>query len=145
MVIWYASRLATASSLSKLFQWPKNASPKTAMLWNHLDWCLMACWPEIAYFSGILLSHIFPLDINDTSNHEPKASPFKMVIIWEEILQAGSPSIVCVVPEVDKPREKKNKNKRKIDCHVMHLKDSIKSKRESRSKKKCWENDEKTT
>ena len=45
-------------------------------------------------------------------------------------------------------RENKKKTKRtrelKIDCHVMHLKNSIKSKRESRKPKNVEKNDEKT-
>ena len=47
LVIWYASRLATISSLSKPFQWPKTQVPKIVIFWNHSDWCLRACWPKL--------------------------------------------------------------------------------------------------
>ena len=119
------------------FSITKNRSPKIMTFWNHLNWCLRAHWPKIAHFSGILLSHIFPLNRNDTSNLEPKANPFKTILIWEEMLQAGRPSTTCDIAQSGpfKKREKKWMNKRikrKIDCHVMHLKNSTESKQKSR-------------
>ena len=111
----------------------KSTSLKIVILWNHLDWCLETHWPEITHFSGILLSHIFPLDRNDMSSLEPKANPFKTILIWEEMLRVGSPSMICVVARSRQTiRMKKKERKKKIDCHVMHLKNSIKSKRKSR-------------
>ena len=85
----------------------------------------------------------YPLKRNDTSNLEPKANPFKTILIWEEMLQAGSPSMACVVArsrqtmrtktrkKQKEKRKKQKERKRKNDCHVMHLKNLTKSKRES--------------
>ena len=127
---------------AKPFQWAKQ-NPKIVILWNHLDWCLKAHWPKIAHFSRILLSPIFFWTevIRATSNQKPTLS--KQILTWEEMLQLGRPSMACIVAlsrRIVKKKEKKKK--RNIDCHVMHLKNLIKSKRESK-RKKCWENDEK--
>ena len=104
------------------FSITKNTSPKIMTLWNHLNWCLKAHWPKITHFSGILLSHIFPLDRNDTSNLEPKVNPFKTILIWEKMLQAGRPSTTCDVAQsrpFKKKRKKKRMNKRKRKLIVM--------------------------
>ena len=54
------------------------------------------------------------------------------------MLQSERSSMTCVVAWSRQTMRMK-KEKRKIDCHVMHLKNSIKSKQESRKQK----NDEK--
>ena len=44
---------------------------------------------------------------------------------WEMMLQLGRPSMACVVNrsrQIGRMKKKKKKSKRKIDCHVMHLK-----------------------
>ena len=65
---------------------------------------------------------------------------------WEMMFQLGRPSMACVIAWSRQIMWKKGKTEqKKIGCHVMHLKNSIKSKRKSRKPKKCWENDEKTT
>ena len=46
LVIWYASRLATASSLSNPFQWPKAQVPKPRYFKITLDWYLGARWSK---------------------------------------------------------------------------------------------------
>ena len=51
------------------------------------------------------------------------------------MLQLGEPSMACIVARNRQIVRMKEKNKRKIDCHVMHLKNSINSKQESRSQK----------
>ena len=100
---------------AKPFSITKNRSPKIVTVWNHLNWCLMAHWLEIAHFSRILLSHIFPLDRNDTSNHKPKANHFKITLIWEKMFQLGRPSMIYVVARSRQimriKKEKKNKEK----------------------------------
>ena len=53
------------------------------------------------------------------------------------MLLLGKPSMACIVVrsrQIVRMKKEKRKYKRKIDCHVMHLKILIKSKRESRRK-----------
>ena len=52
------------------------------------------------------------ININDTSNLEPKANPFKTILTWEEMLQAGKPSTTCNVVQ-SRLFKKKRKNERK--------------------------------
>ena len=64
----------------------------------------------------------FPLDKNDTSNLEPKANPFKTVLIRKEMLQAGSPSMICVVARSRQTMRTKKKTKEKLivmSCHAL--------------------------
>ena len=86
--------------------------------------------------------------IRATSNQKPtlsKRSSYEKICFKLE----GHPQHVTL-PRGDHSKKErkmneKQKNKRKIDCHVMHLKNSIISKQESRSQKRNVEkNDEKT-
>ena len=77
MVIWHALRLATSFKPVKPFQWLKTLVPRS---WRSKITLIDASGhinQKLPIFSGILLSHIFPLNRNDTSNLEPKANPFK--------------------------------------------------------------------
>ena len=68
-------------------------------------------------------------------NLKPKANPFKTALIWEEMSQAGGPSMICIIAWSRQIVNIKKKLK-KIDCHVMHLKNSIRPEQESRKRKK---------
>ena len=57
LVIWYASRLATALSLPKPFRWPKTQVHKIVIFENHPDWCLGDMLTKITHFSKTLLNH----------------------------------------------------------------------------------------
>ena len=104
--------------LAKPFQWAKQ-NPKIVILWNHLDWCLKAHWPKIAHFSGILLSHIFPLDRNNINNLGPKANLPKQSSHWEEMLQLGGPFMACIVARSRKIVKKSEKKEEKEKLIVM--------------------------
>ena len=65
---------------------------------------------------------------------DPKVNPFKTILTWGKMLQLGRSSMICVVTRSRQTMRTKKKHKTKIDCHVMHLKNSTKSKRESRKK-----------
>ena len=80
------------------------------------------------HFWALILS----LDRNDINNFGPKDKPFKTILTWEEMFRLGRPSMAGIVARSRQIVRIKKKNKRKIDCHVMHLKILIKSKRESR-------------
>ena len=85
------------------------------------------------------------VDRNDINNLGPKGQPSKTILTLRR--DASTQKAIygmhrCPVQTNWGNEKKEQKNKRKIDCHVMHLKNSIKSKQESR-RKKCWENNEK--
>ena len=150
LVVWYASN----SNLLQLqtcqtFSMSKNTSPKIVILRNHLYWCLGAHWSKIAHFSktlwtitpfltninGTLLSHTLSLNRNDVNNPWTKRRPlFKTILTWEVVLQSGRPSMAYVVARSRRIMRTKKMNKKKnwLSCHVMHLKNSIESKRKSR-------------
>ena len=130
LVIWYVSRLATASSYQISFQWPKTRVLGSRYSKITLDWYLGACWskkqmpifrqpfepqPIFAYKNGIN----DPLTKRRSS---PKQFPHEE---WCFNLEGYLWHVS--LPGVDKSKEK---NKRKIDCYVMHLENLIKSKRE---------------
>ena len=123
---------------------PKTQVSKIMIFWDHLDWCLGARWPKLPislkYFWAIILS----LDRNDINNFGPKGQSFQNKSSHEKrCFNLEGHLWHTSLPGVDKSWKKKNK---KIDCHVMHLKNSIKSKRKSKSQKRDVEkNDEKTT
>ena len=113
-----------------------------------LIYALWAHWPKIAHLSKILLSHIFPLDRNDTSNLEPKTNPSKTIPTLEMLLELGRPFMTYVVArsrQIVRMKKRKKHNKRKIDCRVMHLKkirSSLSENQESQKNvlRKQWKN-----
>ena len=85
------------------------------------------------FFGNTFWAIILSLDRNDTNNLGPKGHPFKTILIWEGRLQVGGPCMACIIAQsrqIVRMKKRKKNNKRKIDCHVMHLKNSIKSKQE---------------
>ena len=79
LVIWYASRLANSFKPAKPFPWAEQ-NPKTAIPWNHLWLMSWGMLTKIIHFSGILLSHIFPLDRNNINNLGPKSQLSKTIL-----------------------------------------------------------------
>ena len=76
---------------------------------------------------------IFSLDRNDINNFGPKGQPFKTILTWEEMLQSERSSMICIVARSRQTmRTRKEKKTIKEKMIVMHLKNSSKSKRESR-------------
>ena len=89
---------------------------------------------------------IFFLDRNNIYNFGPKGQLCKTSLTWEEMLQSERSSMVCIVARSRQTMrmKKKTATKRKNECHVMHLKNSTKSKRESwkpNSRKNVEKND----
>ena len=78
----------------------------------------------------------FFVDRNDINNFGPKGQPFKTTLTWGEILRLGRPSMAGIVARSRQIVKMKKKKKRKINCHVKHLKNSIRPKQESRKQKK---------
>ena len=112
--------------LAKPFQWQKTQVPRS---WRfeitlidasgHVDQKLPN---SREYFWAIFF--LWTKMIREISNQKPTLS--KQILTWEEMLQLGRPSMACIVAlsrQIVK-KMKKKKNKRKINCHVMHLKNS---------------------
>ena len=100
------------------------------------------------FFGNTFEPHL-SLDRGDTNNLKPKAKPFLNKSSHEKrCFNLEGHLGYALLPKVDKSwewKKKKKHNKRKIDCHVMHLKKkSIESKRKSRKPKnvlrKQWKN-----
>ena len=125
------------------FSMTKNTSPKIVILRNHFDWCLEARWPRLPIFQKYFRVVILSLDKNDMNNLLAKRQSFLKQLSQEKwCLNLKGYLWHTSLPGVDQSWKKKNK---KIDCHVMHLKNSIKSKWESKNQKRDVEkNDEKT-
>ena len=121
LVIWYASRLTIASSLSNPFNDQKYKSQNRDTLKSPwlIPWSTLN---KIAHFSEILLSHD-PL----FGQKWPKQSWAKRPTfqnnphIKKRCFNLGGHLWHVSLPGVEKSKKKR---KRKIDCHVMHLKNS---------------------
>ena len=114
---------------------PETQVLEIMIFWDHLDWCLGACWPKLPIFREHFWATILSLDRNDINNLGPKGHPFKTIFIREERLQLGRPCMACIIAQsrqIVRMKKRKKNNKRKIDCHVIHLKNSIESKQEKR-------------
>ena len=143
LVIWYASRLATTSSLSKSSRWLKTQISRPWYFETIFDWCLRACWPKFIHFQEHFWVIILSLDKNDINDFGPKLPSFQSYPHTEKwFFNLKGPLWHVSLPGVNESKKKWKKNKRKNDCHVMHLKNSIKPKWESRrsknAKKKWW-------
>ena len=134
MVTWYASRLANSFKPAKPFPRAEQ-NLKIAIPWNHLwlmSWDMLT---KITHFYEILLSHdpLFgqkrpkqpwakrPTFQNNT--HTEKRCFNLEGYLWHVSL-----------PETNKSWANWKKKHKKIDCHVMHLKNSIRPKQQSRKK-----------
>ena len=83
-------------------------------------------------------------------NLEPKANPFKTVLVWEEMPQAGGPSRICIVAQSRqivrmKKKWKKEQKKNWLSCHALEKFElSLNENQESQVKKnvlrKWWKN-----
>ena len=130
-----------ASSLSKPSRWPKTQVPKTIIFLKPpwlMPWGMLT---KITQFLGTLLSRNPLLDRNDINNFGPKGYLSKTIPILRSDASIWKAFYgTCRCPE-QMSQKKWKKNKRKNDCHVMHLKNSIKPKWESRmskNAKKKW-------
>ena len=120
------------------FDDPKTQVPKIMIFWDHLDWCLGACWPKLLISREHFWATILSLDRNDINNLGPKGQPSKTILTLrgDASTRKAIYGMHRCPEQTNHENEKEKKNKRKIDCHVMHLKNSIRSKQESRIK--CW-------
>ena len=87
---------------------PKTQVPKIMIFWDHLDWCLGACWPKLPisreHFWAITLS----LDRNDINNFGPKGQSFQNKSSHEKrCFNLEGHLWYASLLEVDKPRKKK--------------------------------------
>ena len=121
------------------FSITKNTSLKTIIFQNH-PWLMSSgtlTKKKIVHFSGTLLSHnpFFGQKWHEQP-FDQKTTPFKTILSWEVILQSGRPPMACVIARsrqlvrIRKKQKKQRKQKEEFDCHIMHLRNSIKSKRE---------------
>ena len=125
------------------FRWPKTQIPRPWYFETIFDRCLGACWPKLIISRKYFWVIVLFLDRNDINNFGPKDHLSKTILIlrsnasiWKAVYGT------CRCPEQMKKKWKKNK--RKNDCYVMHLKNSIKPKWESRRSKNAKKNDEKS-
>ena len=55
----------------------KKQVSKIMIFWDHLDWCLGACWPKLLISREHFWATILSLDRNDINNLGPKCHPFQ--------------------------------------------------------------------
>ena len=135
--------LLTVSNLPNLFH-EQNKVPKIVIFWNHLDWCLGACWPKLPISLKYFWAMILSLNRNDLNNFGPKSQPFQNnpyirrdASTWKVIYGMHR----C--PErtnCEQKKVKKKKQKRKEKMIVMSCTWKIRSglNKNQESKKKCW-------
>ena len=113
-LIWYASRLATASSLSKSSRWLKTQISRPWYFETIFDWCLGACWPKIIHFQEHFWVIILSLDRNDINNFRPKCHLSKAIPILRSdssIWKALYGTCRCLEQMSHKKNEKRTKEK----------------------------------
>ena len=108
---------------AKPFQWAKKQVPKIVIFWNHPDWCLEACWPKLPISRKHFWTIILSLDKNDKPR--TKGQPFKKSSHKERCFKLEVHLWYASLLGIDRPWEGKKRGKKKNDCHVMHLKNSI--------------------
>ena len=127
------------------FSMTKNTGPRIMTFWSHLNWCLRHIDQKLPISQEHFWTIFFLLTemIWATSNQKPTLS--KRSSYEKRCFKLEGHLRHVTLPRVDhsKKEGKKRMNKRKKnDCHVMHLKNSIKSKRKSRksnsNKKMFW-------
>ena len=131
---------------TKSFSMTKNTSLMTMIFQTHpwlMPWGTLAK-KKIAHFSGTLLSHnsFFGQQWHEQP-FDQKTTPFKTILSREVMLLSRRSPMACVVTRSRqlvrtkkiKSRKKNKKEKEKFDCHIMHLRNLIESKRKSRKAK----------
>ena len=94
--------------------WPKTQVPKSRCfeitlidVLGHINW-------KLPIFRKHFWAIIFLLTVMAWTTFEPKANPFKMVLIGEEMLQLRRPSMACIVTRIRQIVKKKERTKEKL-------------------------------
>ena len=123
---------------AKHFQWAKQ-NPKIVIFWNHLDWCLGACWPKLSIFREHFLSHNPFFGQNWYEQPWTKSQPFSKQFSHKKwCFNLEGHRWHALLPEINRPWERKKWTKKKEnDCHIMHLENliSLNKSQESQVKK----------
>ena len=121
----------------KILSMIKDTNLKTLILWNHLWLMPWGMWTKNYPFSGTLLSHnpLFGQKwYKQLWTEMPSFQSYPHTEKWFSNLK-GLLRHVSLPGAYESLKKKEQKNN---NCHVMHLKNSIKPKWESRMSKKWW-------